>query len=108
MILCSPYFFWPTLKKIKELFLSNACNKNHANTDNIVKDLPIGKEGVGRHKCASYAYEICYEYELQKAENINLENVLSNLEKSQKGDRIHRSLHAAYSFGYYNGVVSSY
>ena len=62
-----------------------ACNKNHDNTDNIVKDLPIGQEGVGRHKCASCAYEIGYQHGLQKAENINLADVLDGLEESQKG-----------------------
>ena len=85
-----------------------ACNKNHDNTDKIVKYLPIGQEGIGRHKCASCAYEIGYKHGLQKAENINLANVLDGLEESQKGDRRHRSPHAAYSLGYYNGVVDSY
>jgi hypothetical protein len=85
-----------------------ACNKNHDNTDNLVKDLPIGQEGAGRHKCASCAYEIGYQHGLQKAENINLANVLDGLEESQKGDRRHRSPHAAYSLGYFNGVVDSY
>ena len=85
-----------------------ACNKNHDNTDKIVKDLPIGQEGIGRHKCASCAYAIGYKHGLQKAENINLANVLDGLEESQKGDRRHRSPHAAYSLGYFNGVVDSY
>ena len=52
-----------------------ACNKNHDSTDNIVKDLPTGQEGVGRHKCASCAYEIGYEHGFQKTENINVANV---------------------------------
>jgi len=43
-----------------------------------------------------------------KAENINLGEILDELEESQKGDRRHRSPHAAYSLGYYNGVIDSY
>ena len=85
-----------------------ACKKQHTETDNIVKDLPIGQEGVGRHKCASCAYEIGYQHGTQKAENINLETILNGLEDSQKGERRHRSPHAAYSLGYFNGVVDSY
>jgi hypothetical protein len=85
-----------------------ACTKNHTATDSIVKDLPIGQEGVGRHKCASCAYEIGYTHGVQRAENINLENVLDNIQESQKGERRHRSPHAAYSLGYYNGVIESY
>lgn len=45
-----------------------ACKKKHAQTDQIVKDLPVGQEGIGRHK----------------------------------------SPHAAYSLGYYHGVIKSY
>lgn len=85
-----------------------ACTKNHTETDKIVRDLPIGQEGVGRHKCASCAYEIGYIHGREKAENINLETVLNSVEDSQKGERRHRSPHAAYSLGYYNGVVDSY
>lgn len=85
-----------------------ACNKEHIKTDEIVKELPIGQEGIGRHKCASCAYEIGYEHGLKKEENINLKDVLNSLEDSQKGDRRHRSPHAAYSLGYHNGVRDSY
>lgn len=85
-----------------------ACNKDHSSTDGLVKNLPIGQEGSGRHKCASCAYEIGYQHGLVKSENINLENVLNSLDESQKGDRRHRSPHAAYSLGYYNGVIDSY
>jgi hypothetical protein len=85
-----------------------ACNKEHVETDSIVFNLPIGQEGIGRHKCASCAYEIGYQHGLVKAENINLGEILDELEESQKGDRRHRSPHAAYSLGYYNGVIDSY
>lgn len=85
-----------------------ACNKNHIATDSIVKDLPIGQEGIGRHKCASCAYEIGYSHGLLRSENINLGEVIENLAESQRGDRRHRSPHAAYSLGYHDGVVESY
>lgn len=85
-----------------------ACTKKHIQTDEIVKNLPIGQEGLGRHKCASCAYEIGYEHGLQKDESINLKNILDSLDESQKGQRRHRSPHAAYSLGYHNGVIDSY
>lgn len=85
-----------------------ACNKNHTNTDKIVKNLPIDQGQVGRHKCASCAYEIGFEHGLKREEHINLNSVLNSIEESQKGDRRHRSPHSAYSLGYYNGVIESY
>ncbi|MDL2262862.1 hypothetical protein LJC11_05115 [Bacteroidales bacterium OttesenSCG-928-I21] len=87
-----------------------ACKKDHIQTDQIVKDLPIGQEGIGRHKCASCAYEIGYQHGLKKEENINLGDILDSLEESQKkeGIRRHKSPHAAYSLGYYHGVIKSY
>ncbi|WP_159801544.1 hypothetical protein [Flavobacterium sp. MK4S-17] len=85
-----------------------ACKKEHSHTDTIVEELPIDQGGVGRHKCASCAYEAGYKYGLLRAENINLESILDNIEESQKGQRRHRSPHAAYSLGYYHGVLDSY
>lgn len=85
-----------------------ACTNPHIATDAIVTNLPIGQEGIGRHKCASCAYDIGYTHGLVRAENINLENILDNLEDSQRGDRRHRSPHAAYSLGYHHGVLESY
>ena len=85
-----------------------ACKKDHSETDVIVKDLPIDQGSVGRHKCASCAYEIGYEHGKTRNENVNLNLVINALEESQKGDRRHRSPHAAYSLGYYKGVIDSY
>lgn len=85
-----------------------ACKKNHSETDVIVKNLPIDQGSVGRHKCASCAYEIGYEHGKSRSEFVNLNSELNTLEESQKGDRRHRSPHAAYSLGYYNGVIDSY
>ena len=61
----------------------------------------------GRQKCASCAYEIGYKHGKTRSEHINLNSVLNSIEESQKGDRRHRSPHAAYSLGYYNGVIDS-
>lgn len=85
-----------------------ACEKDHSKTDFIVKDLPIDQGKVGRHKCASCAYEIGYEHGFKRDEHINLNSVLNSIEESQKGERRHRSPHAAYALGYYNGVIDSY
>ncbi len=85
-----------------------ACKKIHVDTDTLVKPLPIDQGKVGRHKCASCAYEIGFEHGLKREEHINLNSVLNAIEDSQKGDRRHRSPHAAYSLGYYNGVIESY
>ncbi len=85
-----------------------ACKKNHSETDAIVKNLPIDQGNVGRHKCASCAYEIGYKHGENRDEYVDLNSVLNSLEESQKGDRRHRSPHAAYSLGYYNGVIDSY
>lgn len=43
-----------------------ACNKNHSETDKIVKDLPISQGNFERHKCASCAYEKGLENGKQK------------------------------------------
>ena len=85
-----------------------ACTKNHFKTDQIVKLLPIDQGGVGRHKCASCAYEIAYKHGLEREENIRLLDVLKDIKKSQRGDRRHRSPHAAYALGYLDGVKESY
>ncbi len=85
-----------------------ACRKEHLETDKIIKDLAIDQGGVGRHKCASCAYEIGYKHGFKREENIRLSDTLDNIEESQKGDRRHRSPHAAYALGYFNGVQESY
>ena len=85
-----------------------ACKKEHSKTDSLISSLPIDQGKVGRHKCASCAYEIGYKHGFVREEHINLNSVLDSLDESQKGDRRHRSPHAAYSLGYYNGVIDSY
>lgn len=84
-----------------------ACEKEHLETDSIVKNSPVDQGSSGRQKCASCAYEIGYKHGKTRSEHINLNSVLNSIEESQKGDRRHRSPHAAYSLGYYNGVIDS-
>lgn len=84
------------------------CKKTHTKTDKLVVNLPIDQGKVGRHKCASCAYEIGFEHGLEREEHINLNSVLNSIDESQKGERRHRSPHSAYSLGYFNGVIESY
>jgi hypothetical protein len=81
-----------------------ACNKNHSETDLIVKDLPISQGNFERHKCASCAYEMGLQNGVNKVLNFNLEHFISNLEESQKGDRRHRSAIEAYTLGFFHGL----
>lgn len=84
------------------------CNRDHTNIDIIVRDLPIGQEGSGRHKCASCAYERGYSDGLNKVEQIDLTTLFNSLDESQRGAHRHISPHAAYALGYFNGVNASY
>lgn len=81
-----------------------ACNKDHSSADLIVKDLPISQGNFERHKCASCAYEKGLENGTLKLLNFDLENFISNLEESQKGDRRHRSAIEAYTLGFFHGL----
>ena len=81
-----------------------ACNKNHSDTDLIVKDLPISQGSFERHKCASCAYEKGLENGSKKLLNFDLENFITNLEESQRGYRRHRSAIEAYTLGFFHGL----
>lgn len=81
-----------------------ACNKNHSKADLIVKNLPISQGNFERHKCASCAYEKGLENGTQKLLNFDLENFITNLKESQRGDRRHRSAIEAYTLGFFHGL----
>ena len=81
-----------------------ACNRDHKDTDIIVRDLPISQGSFERHKCASCAYEKGLENGKQKTLNFDLKKFISSLEESQKGDRRHRSAIEAYSLGFFHGL----
>ena len=81
-----------------------ACNKNHFNLESIMLSLPTDQGGVGRHKCATCAYEAGYQAGYNLDGTLCIDNVLINLEESQAGAQRHKSPHAAFALGYYNGV----
>lgn len=85
-----------------------ACNKNHSAIQGIMAQLPYDQGGRGRHKCAACAYEIGYKLGLQMSEDFNIGNILDSLEESQAQNQRHKSPHAAFALGYYNGVSDAY
>ena len=84
-----------------------ACKKAHTETDRIVKDLPINQGGVGRHKCASCAYEKGIENGRTHIEKFDVSTFLTELPESQKGLRRHRDPYEAYELGFYHGQVEA-
>lgn len=85
-----------------------ACNKDHSNIQNIMANLPVDQGGRGRHKCAACAYEKGYALGLQMAEDFSIADVLNQLEDSQAQQQRHKSPHAAFAQGYYDGVNEAY
>ena len=81
-----------------------ACNKDHSSLAGIMNILPTDQGGVGRHKCAACAYNAGYKagYELNGA--LRIDDVLKGLEESQAGAQRHKSPHAAFAKGHYDGV----
>jgi len=84
-----------------------ACKKTHKKADLIVKDLPINQGGVGRHKCASCAYEKGLENGKKHIKDFNVDTFISNLEESQKCLRRHRDPFEAYELGYFHGQIEA-
>ncbi|HNW97616.1 MAG TPA: hypothetical protein PKK00_04290 [Bacteroidales bacterium] len=84
-----------------------ACKKEHKESDLIIKDLPISQGGFGRHKCACCAYEKGVENGNKRILNFNLEDFISNLEESQKGNQRHKSAVEAYTLGFFHGLNGS-
>ena len=70
-----------------------------------MESLPFDQGGIGRHKCAACAYEQGYQDGLNHKENIDLNDILSNLEDSQAQGQRHKSPHAGYARGYYDGIA---
>lgn len=81
-----------------------ACRENHQNIKELMELLPIDQGGVGRHKCAGCAYEAGYRAGYNLNGSLCIDTVLSGLEESQAGAQRHKSPHAAFALGYYNGV----
>lgn len=84
-----------------------ACKKDHFSVQDIMKKLPIDQGGIGRHKCAACAYEEGFRLG-QQLEKFDIEQILDGLEESQAKEQRHKSAHAAFARGYYNGVCDFY
>lgn len=85
-----------------------ACKKNHSLVQQIMSKLPYDQGGIGRHKCAACAYEEGYRLGLQLASSFDIGQIIDSLEESQAQEQRHKSPHAAFARGYYNGVCSAY
>lgn len=81
-----------------------ACNKDHTQSDSVVKTLRISQGSFERHKCASCAYEQGMENGKKKILHFDVEDFISKLDESQKGDRRHRSALEAYTLGFFHGL----
>lgn len=85
-----------------------ACNKNHSAIQGIMAKLPIDQGGKGRHKCAACAYEQGYNLGRQMSEQFDIGQIIDGLDESQAQNQRHKSPHAAFALGYYNGVKDAY
>lgn len=81
-----------------------ACKKSHEQSDKIIAKLPINQGGLGRHKCASCAYEKGLENGKRKLINFDVMDFIETLEESQKGARRHKDSLEAYSLGFFHGL----
>lgn len=80
------------------------CNRKHSNLTHIMSKLPTDQGGKGRHKCAACAYERGVKAGYELIEEIDIGSVLDDLAESQAGSQRHKSPHAAFALGYYDGV----
>ncbi len=71
-------------------------------------NLPVDQGGKGRHKCAACAYELGFIAGNNLDEQINLSNLLHSLDESQAQGQRHKSPHAAFAKGYFEGVNQYY
>lgn len=85
-----------------------ACNKNHLDIQNNMANLPVDQGGRERHKCAACAYEIGRELGRNLIEHFHIGAILDSLEESQAQNLRHKSPHAAFAQGYFNGVNEAY
>ena len=80
------------------------CKIDHSSLASKMIGLPTGQGGVGRHKCAACAYRAGYDAGYSLDESLSINQVLERLDESQAGAQRHKSPHAAFALGYYDGV----
>lgn len=85
-----------------------ACKKNHSLVQEIMSKIPIDQGGRGRHKCAACAYEEGFRLGQLLEETFDIGQIIDGLEDSQAKEQRHKSPHAAFARGYYNGVCAAY
>lgn len=85
-----------------------ACSKIHSNIQTIMARLPLDQGGRGRHKCAACAYERGFELGKRLEEHFDIGHEIDNLDDSQAQNQRHKSPHAAFAKGYYDGVFEAY
>jgi len=85
-----------------------ACKKDHSKIQLVMSNLPTDQGGKGRHKCAACAYDRGFDAGYKLDEQINLSNLLNSIEESQAQGQRHKSPHAAYAQGYFDGVSQYY
>ena len=85
-----------------------ACKNDHLSVQSIMVKLPVDQGGVGRHKCAACAYELGLKAGFILEEQIDLNKLFEGLEESQAQGQRHKSPHAAYAQGYFDGVKKYY
>ncbi|EPG0330202.1 TPA: hypothetical protein NKY23_000002 [Vibrio parahaemolyticus] len=73
----------------------------------VLESLPKDQSPYnGRHKCAGCAYEKGFSDGFYRNPTATID--YSSLPDSQAGHGRHKSVHAAYALGYWNGIQSFY
>lgn len=85
-----------------------ACKKDHSSVQDIMSKLPDDQGGRGRHKCAACAYKEGLRLGQQLDTDFDVGTIIDSLEESQAKEQRHKSPHAAFARGYYNGVCAAY
>jgi hypothetical protein len=82
------------------------CQQQHRYSSDF-ESLPYDQSPFnGRHKCAGCAYDQGHSLGLSRAQSINIS--FEDLPDSQAGTVRHKSVQAAFSKGYQDGVLASY
>lgn len=83
------------------------CKKDHSDLADIMRTIPEGQLGPGRHKCAGCAYEKGVEDGMARKMILNISLILKNLPTSQAQPQRHKDAHIAYIKGYHDGLMGN-